>query len=50
MTTDPVCGMQVDETTSPAHSQYGGKKYNFCSEECRDKFEKTPEEFVRSAA
>jgi YHS domain-containing protein len=49
MTNDPVCGMQVDENTSP-HSQYGGKKYSFCSEECRDNFEKTPEQFVQSAA
>ena len=50
MTTDPVCGMQVDESKAPATTQFAGKKYSFCSEECRDKFEKSPEEYVQSAA
>ena len=50
MTTDPVCGMKVDEQTAAAQSQYGGKKYNFCSEECKKKFEQSPEQYAKSVA
>jgi Cu+-exporting ATPase len=50
MTTDPVCGMKVDEKTAPAHSQYAGKNYSFCSDDCRKKFEKSPEQYAQSAA
>ncbi|HEX3822245.1 MAG TPA: YHS domain-containing protein [Candidatus Sulfotelmatobacter sp.] len=50
MTTDPVCGMKVDESTAAASTQFAGKKYSFCSTECRDKFEKSPERYVENAA
>jgi len=35
MTKDPVCGMNVDENKSQDQSHYGGKKFNFCSEQCK---------------
>jgi YHS domain-containing protein len=50
MTIDPVCGMQVDETKAPAQTMFAGKKYSFCSEECRKEFEQNPEEYVQTAA
>ena len=50
MTKDPVCGMNVDENNSKYQAQYGGKKYNFCSEECKTKFDQQPEQYARSAA
>jgi Cu+-exporting ATPase len=50
MTTDPVCGMKVDEKNAPAETYFAGKKYSFCSEQCRDKFERSPEQFVENAA
>jgi P-type Cu+ transporter len=50
MTKDPVCGMQVDEGKSEFQSQYGGKQYAFCSEECKNKFEQHPEQYARGAA
>ena len=50
MTTDPVCGMKVDEKESGIHSQFAGRKYSFCSEDCRQEFEAEPEEYVESAA
>jgi YHS domain-containing protein len=50
MTKDPVCGMNVDENNSQYQSQYGGKKYNFCSEQRRKKFDQQPEQYARSAA
>jgi len=43
MNTDPVCGMKVDEHNSQYQAQYDGKKYNFCSEQCKTKFEQQPE-------
>ena len=50
MTIDPVCGMKVDENNAPAQTQFAGKKYSFCSEECRKKFEQNPEEYAQTAA
>jgi Cu+-exporting ATPase len=50
MTKDPVCGMKVDENNSQYQSQYGGKKYNFCSERRQKKFDQQPEQYARSAA
>jgi YHS domain-containing protein len=50
MAIDPVCGMKVDENSAPAHTQFAGKKYSFCSEECRKKFEQNPEQYAQTAA
>jgi YHS domain-containing protein len=50
MTTDPVCGMEIDEKKTKYESQYGGQTYAFCSKECKDEFDQTPEEYARSAA
>ena len=50
MTKDPVCGMNVDENNTQHQTQYGGKKYSFCSAQCKQKFEQQPEQYARSAA
>jgi Cu+-exporting ATPase len=50
MTKDPVCGMQVDEKNSPYRTQVGSKEYSFCSQECKTKFEKNPQQYTESAA
>ena len=50
MTIDPVCGMNVDETDSELQTQYAGQTYSFCSQKCKDEFEKKPEQFARAAA
>ena len=42
---DPVCGMDVDETTARAAgktSQHGGVSYFFCSEACKKEFDANP--------
>jgi len=49
MTTDPVCGMKIDEKDAKAQSQYGGKKYSFCSNDCKRKFDQHPEQYAKSA-
>lgn len=42
VTTDPVCGMTVDEQKAPATATYDGKTYYFCSRICKTKFELSP--------
>jgi YHS domain-containing protein len=50
MTKDPVCGMTVDEKNAKAQTQFNGKTYSFCSDECRQKFDKNPEEYAQRVA
>ena len=49
MTKDVVCGMQVDEKKAPATSSYQGERYVFCGQQCKDKFDRNPEQYARSA-
>jgi len=49
MATDPVCNMEVDETKTEFQSQYGGKTFYFCSEECKKTFEQKPEQYAVAA-
>lgn len=39
-TTDPVCGMTVDESTA-FHAERDGKTFYFCSDHCREAFVST---------
>jgi multidrug efflux pump subunit AcrA (membrane-fusion protein)/YHS domain-containing protein len=53
MSVDPVCGMEVDETKARAtgrSSTYRGKTYSFCSDGCKEHFDKDPERFVNKPA
>ena len=44
--TDPVCGMQVDtQDPDTERTSRGGKTYYFCSAECREQFEASPDDF-----
>ena len=43
---DPVCGMQVDRATAPASTMQAGKRFYFCSDRCRLRFEADPERFA----
>jgi YHS domain-containing protein len=42
ITIDPVCGMGVEES-SPHRTEHKGTLYLFCSDGCRQKFERDPE-------
>ena len=44
MATDPICGMYVNEAESKLIAIRNGKKYYFCSENCRLQFEKPEKE------
>jgi len=47
MEKDVICGMQVDPKKAAGSSEYQGKTYYFCSDECRADFLKHPEKYVR---
>lgn len=48
MMKDVVCGMQVDEKKAPATSTYQGERYVFCGQECKNKFDKNPEQYAKA--
>lgn len=43
---DPVCGRQVSTDQAQYSTDVEGKKYYFCSEECKQKFEDDPRRYV----
>jgi YHS domain-containing protein len=47
MAKDPVCGMNVDESKAAATSVYNGKKYYFCAQGCKTRFDKEPEKYAK---
>ena len=47
---DPVCGMDVDPSTSKHHCEYDGDTYYFCSGHCQAKFEANPEPYLHPHA
>ncbi len=44
--TDPVCGMTVSPDSPHSHA-YQGRLYHFCSENCRQKFQQHPEQYLQ---
>ena len=44
--TDPVCGMAIEAAQAAATREYNGRTYYFCSEECKEDFDKHPEKFL----
>ena len=45
MTTDPICGMTVDEA-SGLSAERDGRVWYFCCEGCIAKFEKNPSKYL----
>lgn len=46
---DPVCGMQAADD-SHYHLEYAGHDYHFCSQQCLDKFQANPGEYIKLGA
>jgi len=47
---DSICGMDVDEVRAKAMgmiSEYRGKTYYFCSDDCKQKFDKNPSLYLK---
>jgi Cu+-exporting ATPase len=47
MQKDPVCGMDVEEASAAATSEYKGKTYYFCAQSCKERFEQSPEQYLK---
>jgi Cu+-exporting ATPase len=47
MVVDPVCKMEIGESTAVATSDYKGKKYYFCAMGCKKAFDKDPEKYLK---
>ena len=47
---DLVCNMPINPKTAAAKSEYKGKTYHFCSQDCKDNFDRAPEQYVKAAA
>lgn len=45
---DPVCGMMIDEATAVGKSEYQGKTYFFCSNDCKREFDDNPQDYATS--
>ncbi|MGW8273171.1 MAG: heavy metal-binding domain-containing protein, partial [Thermodesulfovibrionales bacterium] len=43
---DPVCKMTIEADKAAATSTYKGQKYYFCSQACKQKFDRAPESFT----
>jgi Cu+-exporting ATPase len=43
---DPVCGMTADPENAAGKSEYQGTTYYFCSQRCKERFDKRPQQFV----
>jgi heavy metal translocating P-type ATPase len=47
---DPVCGMEVDPSSTDHHSTYRGQDHHFCSGHCKQKFDASPESYLGGTA
>jgi len=43
---DPVCGMEVNPASAEAQSEFGGQTFYFCAQECKQKFDANPEQYI----
>lgn len=50
MTTDPVCGMKLDEKQAVAKTEYQGDTYYFCSTHCQKTFSTAPQKYAAKRA
>ena len=46
MEKDPVCGMDVNPRNAPAQSNFQGRTFYFCSEDCKQRFDREPHRYV----
>ncbi|MEO7672446.1 MAG: YHS domain-containing protein [Pyrinomonadaceae bacterium] len=46
--TDPICGMQVEESDAAGQYEFEGKTYYFCSTGCTAKFKADPAAYADS--
>ena len=47
-TTDPVCGMTIQDIPTIPRTTHRGRTYVFCSNSCRDQFVREPDRYART--
>ncbi|MEE9151322.1 MAG: YHS domain-containing protein [Thermoplasmata archaeon] len=47
MAKDPICGMEVDESTAQQKTDHMGKTFYFCCAGCKETFEKEPMKYMK---
>ena len=47
-TTDPVCGMTIQDIPTVPRTTHRGRTYVFCSNSCRDQFVREPDRYART--
>lgn len=50
MAIDPVCLMEVEESTAKWTSEYKGQTYYFCAPGCKVSFDEDPEKYLSGDA
>jgi Cu+-exporting ATPase len=50
MAKDPVCGMQINEQQATGKSDYQGQTYYFCSSNCKQQFDQSPQRYTAQQA
>jgi Cu+-exporting ATPase len=45
---DPVCKMDVNPTSAEAQSEYEGVTFYFCSQACKERFDREPLRYVNA--
>lgn len=43
---DPVCGMEIKDTSKAEKFEYEGKTYYFCTTLCMVQFQNEPEKYI----
>jgi YHS domain-containing protein len=43
---DPVCKMEVNPASAEAQSDYSGQSLYFCSQECKEQFDRDPGRYI----
>ncbi|GMT43486.1 MAG: hypothetical protein IEMM0003_0305 [bacterium] len=46
---DPVCSMWILPDDAKVSTNYNGEKYYFCSQSCADKFNGSPEKYIKQS-
>ena len=44
--TDPVCGMEIEDSDAAGTSEREGRTYYFCSAACKERFDADPGSFT----
>lgn len=47
---DPVCGMIIEDGDAVGTSDYEGKRYYFCSNDCKKEFDENPGDYADQAS